>query len=146
MKNIFKMADEAKSTPNTPTLYVGGAPSRVIHAINHFICIGDDIGIGSMIPDGDSLIFLVPFNPKSRADVHDINTLHSRLKEIDFPKFKYEDWGEIEKMRTFSITINFNDCDAFAKVLSEKPGPLGWGSSKKLVDMLAKRKRSFDTY
>ena len=146
MQYVFKMAEEAKSTPNTPTLYVGGAPSRVIHAINHFIRIGDDIGIGSIIPDGDNLIFLVPFNPNSQADLRDINTLHSRLVEIECPMFKYEDWGEIEKIRTFSITINFDDCDAFAKLLSEKPGPLGWGSSKKTIDMWEKRKRSFDTY
>ncbi|HIJ87422.1 MAG TPA: hypothetical protein HPP97_06995 [Desulfuromonadales bacterium] len=146
MKNIFKMEDEVKSNPSTPTLYVGGAPSRVIHAINHFICIGDDIGIGGMIPDGENLIFLIPLNPKSRTEVHDLNTLHSRLKEIECPKFKFEDWGEIEKIRTFSITINFNDCDAFATVLSEKPGPLGWGSSKKTIDMCEKRKKSFVNY
>ncbi|HIJ87420.1 MAG TPA: hypothetical protein HPP97_06985 [Desulfuromonadales bacterium] len=144
----INMAMGTKSGPKDLTFCVGTPMNRVILGLNHYMSVGDYVGSGTAILVGDEMKFAVPVNINLQEDVINFIKLSNRLEEITYPKFKIEDLGikkyasHLPTFNMFTISVKESDCDAFAKVLIEKPGSLGWGSSKALLD-LTDWKRNF---
>ena len=114
---------------------IGTPLNRVFHGINHYISTGDLMGEGIAIPFEDKLKIVVLVNPTLPTDVEDWCKLKSKLEHISFPAFVLEVHGKIPpNFDAYMITVAESDLDAFADVLMEKPGPLGWGSTKDLID------------
>jgi len=113
-----------------------GTPmAKVIYGLNHYITTGDNLGEGFALGFGGDVLFNVPVNPTCPTDTADWEKLASRLGEITFPKIKQANQGLVAGFRQQMITIAKKDCMAFADALIERPGPLGWGSVKKLIDL-----------
>jgi hypothetical protein len=110
--------------------------NRVFFAINHYVSAGDHIGEGIAMPVDDNKIrFLIPVNPNLPLDVEDWNKFNSKLQEITFPAFKLENHGKTPPhFIMHTILVAEKDLTAFADALMEKPGKMGWGSPKTLID------------
>jgi hypothetical protein len=145
---IIKVTIKTESNSKDLTFCEGTPMNRVIIGLNHYMSVGDYVGAGSAHSVGDEMKFFVPVNISMPVDVANFKKLRARLQEITYPKFKLEDFGikkfasHLPTFNVFTISVKETDCDAFAKVLIEKPGSLGWGSTKGLLD-LTDWKRSF---
>jgi hypothetical protein len=145
---VIKITVWTKTGPMDATICVGTPLNRVIIGLNHYISVGDNLGEGGGVADGDKMKFIVPVNINLPLDVANFKKLRTRLQEISYPKFKLVDLGihkyasHLPTFNMFIINVKQTDFDLFAKVLIEKPGSLGWGSTKAFLD-LTDWKRSF---
>ena len=110
--------------------------NRVTFAINHYVSTGDHIGEGIAIPEGYNKIrFLIPVNQNLPIDIENWTKLLSKLKEIKSPAFLLENHGKTPPhFIVHSILISECDLTVFANALMEKPGNMGWGSPKTIID------------
>ena len=114
---------------------IGKPLNRVLHGINHYISTGDLMGEGIAIPFEDKLKIVVLVNTTLPTDVENWCKLKSKLEDISRPAFVLEGHGITPPhFDAYTITVAESDLDAFADSLMEKPGPLGWGSTKELID------------
>lgn len=125
------------------TVCVGTSMNRVLIGINHYITTSELIGAGLAMPVDNKIKFFILVNINHPTDVSDWQKLSSRLQEISSPQFEIEYHGRDEikngtKFDQYTITLLEKDCDEFAKALMIKPGPMGWGSTKRYVDMAFK--------
>jgi hypothetical protein len=113
---------------------------KVVLALNHYISTSNFIGVGSVVPVGDDLKFIVTVNRHNPTDVGDFDKLTAKLQEISYPSFIFECCGRIDTdFDGYLLTIAEKDCDAFIESLTETPGPMGWGSTKRFVDLFLLR-------
>lgn len=105
--------------------------NKLFWAINHYVSTGDHISEGVSEDLGDSILVLLPVNPDLPVDMQDFERFRARLDElgekIDGP---FESVGFL----LYTWQVAKSDTNKFARLLTEKPGPLGWGSMKETID------------
>ena len=123
------------------------ALNQLFLAINHYVSTGDHIGEGIALPHSpsqnrpglplptDVLQILMPCNTEDKLDISDFEKFKSRFLELqDTFKTKLEEGKPNGKFRLYFFLLRFGDCQALSQALMEKPGPLGWGSPKAIID------------
>ena len=109
--------------------------NRLFFAINHFVSTGNHIGEGIALPVGSKIRMLIPVNTVMTQDLQDFAAFRSRFLELA-PRFALTLTGP-ENNGLFDIyyfDIEPGRMDELAQELRKKPGPKGWGSSKKVID------------
>ena len=111
---------------------------KVFLAINHYISTSENLGQGNYMQDPekpDQIILVVPVNKKRQEDLDNWDKLYSRLQElssqIDFTLLPAQYSPDFI---VNAISIKHNDLNALSYALVNKPGLLGWGTPKLMVD------------
>lgn len=120
-----------------PIIVKNGEPlSLLFMAINHYISTGDHLGEGVAIEEGPQKArVVVTVNMALKDDKEDFQKFKAKFEEIR-AKFqtRLDDHGRNSIFHTHSFVILKKDIEAMAQAFTESPGPLGWGSMKKLID------------
>jgi len=116
-------------------------------AINHYVSTGDHLGEGFALPEGpqrhtkgephaqDKVRILILVNLSNKTDIEDYEKFRSRFNQLA-PEFKtrLENMGKEQNMQVYSFVVKYEQVPELTQKLTEKPGPLGWGSMKDLID------------
>lgn len=120
-----------------PIIVKNGEPlSLLFMSINHYISTGDHLGEGIAIEeDAQRVRVVVTVNTTLKDDKEDFEKFKAKFDEI---KAKFQtrliDHGRTSIFHTHSFVIAKKDIEAMSQAFVESPGPLGWGSMKKLID------------
>ena len=112
---------------------------KVFLAINHYISTSENLGQGYLMTGEETpgkITIIIPVNKKLQEDLDNWDKLYSRLLEIDaLINFEVKLYDEnAPNFIVQSIVLDHNDLDALADALVAKPGVLGWGTPKPIVD------------
>ena len=111
---------------------------KVFLAINHYISTSDNLGQGNYMQDPedpDQIILVVPVNKKRQEDLDNWDKLYSRLQELSSQiNFALLPAQNSPDFIVNAISIKHNDLNALSYALVNKPGLLGWGTPKLMVD------------
>lgn len=123
-----------------------GTPLNLLFvAINHYVSTGDHIGEGIAQAEGpqrkgeplpnELIQILILVNPALPTDTADFTKFKSRFSELEKEfSTRLESHGRQDNFLAHSFTIRYRQCESLTQALTEKPGPLGWGSMKPLID------------
>ena len=126
------------------TFQPGSPLSLLFVAINHYISTGDHFGEGIALGDGkgkgepkpnETITILILVNRSLADDVEDFKKFKSKLESIKatFP-INLQSHGTEQGMSQYSFNLYYHQVLKLTQVLTESPGPLGWGSMKPLID------------
>lgn len=121
--------------------------NRLFFAINHYVSTGDHLGEGISVAEGpqapaaplpnpnDRLRIMLLVNSTDPIDRNDYQKFTSRFNELaDSFGTELKTNGHQEQFFVYSFSLAYGQCDALAQALTERPGPLGWGSMKGLIE------------
>lgn len=108
---------------------------RLFLALNHYLSTGTHLGEGVAWQEGALVRVMLPVRADSEQDQRDFDALRARLDELA-PEhgIRLGYLGQEGGMEMHSFTVRPERMGALAAALRERPGPLGWGSTKRQID------------
>ena len=117
-----------------------GTPvNRLFFSINHYVSTGDHFGEGlAMDTVPGALAFMIPVNTRMEGDAENFRRLEARIRQLrDHPEewpVRLTDEGRQGLYHIYALHVPAPLVEPLAAKLREEPGPLGWGSPKKIID------------
>lgn len=114
---------------------IGTPTNRLFWAINHYVSTGDHIGEGVAQEVGGKLLFLIPVRVAAEQDQRDLAAFRARFDELAEPyqtAMRY--MGEYDGFELWGFALAEDQADDLAADLTVRPGALGWGSGKAVID------------
>lgn len=109
--------------------------NRLFFAINHYVTTGDHIGEGIATGDEKRMRVTIPVRTDSKDDQANFAAFRSRFEELaDKYRLVLGYLGEHRNFEGWTFEIDVERMDALAVDLRERPGPLGWGTGKTVID------------
>jgi hypothetical protein len=126
------------------TFQPGSPLSLLFVAINHYISTGDHFGEGIALGDGkgkgepkpdEKFTIVIVVNRSLPVDIEDFQKFKSKLESLrnKFP-IKLATHGTEQGFSQYSFALYYHQVPKLTQLLTESPGPLGWGSMKELID------------
>ena len=115
-----------------------GEINNLVVAVNQYVSTGDHIaeGVAYQTPPGDHYVLAIPVSKSLPLDQEDFSKLRARIAEIakSLPVNLHKDPTSDPRFDYWMLSIHEDSVDTLIDALLERPGPLGWGSPKPLVD------------
>lgn len=120
-----------------------GDINHLIVAVNQYVSTGDHIGEGIAAETADRKRYLlyIPVGKYSPLDQEDFKRLEARIAELPLDLLLLPEPTPHPQFDFYILSLRQEDADTLIDLLLERPGPLGWGSPKPLVEEFIRRGR-----
>lgn len=110
--------------------------NRAFLALNHYISTGDHVGEGVALGEGNKTVLLITWRPREWEDNDNWKRLRARLEELKGEGFALEirEMGANGEFSFAGAVVETSQLDEFATKITERRGPLGWGSMKTFLE------------
>ncbi|GMV04677.1 MAG: hypothetical protein AMXMBFR53_09570 [Gemmatimonadota bacterium] len=109
----------------------------LILAINHYISTGDYLGEAVTGEGDDAWCVMIPVNQTLAEDCDNFRRLQARMEELSGQgEWKLRHERRRMHFEVWVLEVTRRDLEPLIRALWAKPGPLGWGTCKAVVDQL----------
>lgn len=112
--------------------------SPLFFAINHYVSTGDHFGEGVGAENGQGeLVLFVPVRRDSPDDSEGFRRFEARLEQLrkkGLTLVRANPEGKDAKFDFYSLVVPRWHVEELSQLLTQEPGPLGWGAIKATID------------